>query len=114
LIADISCDVSGPIDSTLRASSIAEPFYGYDPHSGKETAVDAAGAVLVMAVDNLPCALPRDASEAFAQDLLDHVLPALLGDGDEAMIERATIASAGRLNDRFEYLADYASQPTGV
>jgi saccharopine dehydrogenase (NAD+, L-lysine-forming) len=114
VVADISCDVGGPIDSTVRASSIAAPFYGYDPHSGKETEVAAPGSVLVMAVDNLPCALPRDASEAFAQDLLDHVLPALLGDGDEEMIERATIVSHGKLSDRFEYLADYASQPTGV
>ncbi|MBP6391065.1 MAG: alanine dehydrogenase [Flavobacteriales bacterium] len=114
VVADISCDVGGPIDSTVRASSIAEPFYGYDPQSGKGTEVAAPGSILVMAVDNLPCALPRDASEAFAQDLLDHVLPALLGDGDEEMIERATIVSHGKLSDRFEYLADYASQPTGV
>lgn len=114
LIADVSCDVDGPIDSTLRASTIDEPYYGYSPATRGEVAFGSAGSIGVMAVDNLPCALPRDASEAFAQDLLDRVLPALLGEGDDAMIERATIVEDGRLTARFSHLEDYAAEATNA
>ncbi len=34
VIADVSCDINGPIPSTLRSSSIANPLYGYDPVTG--------------------------------------------------------------------------------
>ena len=64
-MADISCDVDGPVASTLRASTIADPFYGYDPQSESEVAFNAKDAITVMAVDNLPCELPKDASEGF-------------------------------------------------
>lgn len=108
VIADISCDVGGPIDSTLRASTIAEPFYGYDPVTGTETDAGRKGAVTVMAVDNLPAELPRDASDFFGNDLLGKVLPELLGDDAGGMIARATIAQAGELTERHKYLEAYA------
>jgi hypothetical protein len=59
-------------------------------------------------VDNLPCELPRDASEAFGNDLIARVLPALIGGDAEGMLERATIARDGSLTAPFEYLAEYA------
>ncbi len=108
VIADISCDIGGPIDSTLRSTTIAEPFFGYDPASGKEVVTGAAGAITVMAVDNLPCELPRDASESFGLDLIERVLPHMAGDDEDGMIARATIASGGRLTTHFEHLAGYA------
>ncbi|MBK9148187.1 MAG: alanine dehydrogenase [Flavobacteriales bacterium] len=108
VIADISCDVGGPIDSTLRASSIDHPFFGYDPVNAREVPAGDPGSLTVMAVDNLPCELPRDASEAFGLDLIERVLPALIGDDDERMIDRATLVAEGRLSERFEHLAEYA------
>lgn len=108
VVADISCDIGGPIDSTLRASTIAEPFYGYDPATGAEQPAGTPGTVTVMAVDNLPCELPRDASEAFGRDLIERVLPNLVGADPEGMIARATIAQDGALTERFTYLSDYA------
>jgi alanine dehydrogenase len=108
VVADISCDIDGPIDSTLRASTIADPFYGYDPNTGTETAAGDPESITVMAVDNLPCELPRDASEAFGNDLIARVLPALIGGDAEGMLERATIARDGSLTAPFEYLAEYA------
>lgn len=110
VIADVSCDIGGPIDSTLRASTIAEPLYGYDPASGREVAVGDDGSITVMAVDNLPCELPRDASKSFGRDLIDHVLPHLTGNDAEGMIERATIARDGRLTPRFAHLQDYVDR----
>jgi len=109
VIADISCDIGGPIDSTLRATTIAEPFYGYEASSGTEKPAGTAGTITVMTVDNLPCELPRDASEAFGRDLVERVLPFLVGDDKEGMIARATIAQAGALTAGFAHLKDYAN-----
>jgi saccharopine dehydrogenase (NAD+, L-lysine forming) len=114
VVADISCDIGGPIDSTLRASTIAEPFYGYDPATGEERPAGTAGTITVMAVDNLPCELPRDASEAFGRDLLERVLPHLVGTDQEGMIARATIAEAGALSPHFAHLERYASGLSAV
>ncbi|MBK7947031.1 MAG: alanine dehydrogenase [Flavobacteriales bacterium] len=108
VIADISCDVGGPIDSTLRATTIEAPFMGYDRTSALEIAPGSPGSITVMAVDNLPCELPRDASEAFGLDLIERVLPHLIGQDDEGMIERATIVRNGRLTERYSYLSEYA------
>ncbi len=109
VIADISCDIGGPIDSTLRASTIADPFYGYHIASGEEHTAGAPGTVTVMAVDNLPCELPRDASSSFGQDLLERVLPEILSDSNDGMIARATIAEKGKLTVRYKHLGTYAS-----
>ncbi|MEA3460777.1 MAG: NAD(P)-dependent oxidoreductase [Bacteroidota bacterium] len=107
LVADISCDIDGPIASTIRASTIASPFYGYDPASGRETAPFDEGVITVMAVDNLPGELPRDASADFGSALMEHVVPELLGARDSGMVERASIAAAGKLTSRYDYLEDY-------
>ncbi|MBL7954628.1 MAG: alanine dehydrogenase [Flavobacteriales bacterium] len=109
VIADISCDIGGPIDSTLRATTIADPFYGYNAASGTEKPAGTAGTIAVMTVDNLPCELPRDASEAFGRDLVERVLPFLVGDDNEGMIARATIAQGGALTAGFAHLKDYAN-----
>ncbi len=109
VIADISCDIGGPIDSTLRATTIAHPFYGYDPITGTEKPGGTAGTIAVMSVDNLPCELPRDASEAFGRDLIERVLPHLTGTDAQAMIARATIAENGSLTAPYSYLKEYAN-----
>ena len=108
VIADISCDIGGPIDSTLRATKIADPFFGYDPSTGKEVQAGTKGTITVMTVDNLPAELPRDASDAFGRDLIERVLPSLINDDKENMIGRATIAEDGKLSEHFQYLAEYA------
>ena len=107
LVADISCDIGEPIASTLRASTIAQPFYGYDPRTGGETAPFEEGAVTVMAVDNLPGELPRDAATDFGEALIRHVLPEVLGKRDSGMLARASITADGRLTPPYAYLKNY-------
>jgi len=107
LVADISCDIDGPIASTIRASTIASPFYGYDPATGGETGAFDKGAITVMAVDNLPGELPRDASANFGEALIANVIPELLGEKDSGMVDRASIAANGGLTDLYGYLEDY-------
>ncbi len=107
LVADISCDVDGPVASTLRASTIAKPFYGYDPQTESEVDFDANNAITVMAVDNLPCELPKDASEGFGDMFLEHVIPAFFNDDKDGVLERAKITENGKLTERFAYLQSY-------
>ncbi|GGD99098.1 NAD(P)-dependent oxidoreductase [Planktosalinus lacus] len=107
LVADISCDIDGPVASTLRPSTIADPFYGYDPQSETEVAFDALGAITVMAVDNLPCELPKDASEGFGEMFLEHVMPAFFNGDQNGVLKRALITKDGKLTERFKYLQAY-------
>ncbi len=109
LVADISCDVDGPVASTLRASTIEEPFYGYDPQSESEVAFNAKDAITVMAVDNLPCELPKDASEGFGEQFLQYVIPAFFNNDADGVLERARITKNGKLTERFSYLQDYVN-----
>ncbi|TJY32832.1 NAD(P)-dependent oxidoreductase [Pontimicrobium aquaticum] len=110
LVADISCDVDGPVASTLRASTIADPFYGYDPQTESEVAFNAKNAITVMAVDNLPCELPKNASEGFGDMFLEHVLSAFFNNDERGILKRAKITERGKLTERFKYLQDYVDQ----
>jgi len=107
LVADISCDIDGPVASTLRASTIADPVYGYDPTTATEVNFKTPGAIAVMAVDNLPCELPKDASEGFGNLFLEHVIPAFYNDDKEEVLDRAKMTSDGKLTKRYAYLQAY-------
>jgi hypothetical protein len=108
LIADISCDIDGPVAATIKASTIANPFYGYDPIQEKEVAFNAPGAITMMAVDNLPCELPKDASEGFGDMFLNHVIPAFFNGDSQGILSRAQMTSKdGALTPKFRYLEDY-------
>lgn len=108
VIADITCDIEGSIPSTKRPCTISEPLYDYNPSEDKvEAPLTDEGNITVMAVDNLPCELPRNASEDFGRELINNVLPHLLGTDSEDVIKRATITENGRLTERFSYLQNY-------
>ncbi len=109
LIADISCDIDGPVASTIRPSTIANPFYGYDPKTEKEVAFDAKEAITVMAVDNLPCELPKDASEGFGEMFLENVMPAFFNGDEDGILKRAKMTENGKLTKRFDYLQDFVN-----
>lgn len=110
VVADISCDIDGPVASTIRPSTIAEPLYGYYPSEGKEVDVFHPGAVVVMAVDNLPCELPKDASMGFGEMFLENVIPALFNDDKNGILARAKITENGKLTERYKYLSDYVNE----
>ena len=107
VVADISCDVGGPIACTLRASTIENPFYGYHPVDDKEVDMFHPAAIVVMAVDNLPCEIPLDASEGFGEMFLEHVIPAFFNGDKDGILQRAKITESGKLTSRFQYLQDY-------
>ncbi|HPD96006.1 MAG TPA: NAD(P)-dependent oxidoreductase [Tenuifilaceae bacterium] len=108
VIADVSCDIPGPIPSTIKASTIADPFYDFNPKTQKEEpAFSRKGNVTMMTIDNLPGELPRDASEFFGNLLIEKVLPHILCDDCEQVIERATILKNGILTKNYSYLQDF-------
>ena len=107
LVADISCDINGPVASTLRASTIADPIYGYDPETSEEVAYTSPGAITVMAVDNLPCELPKDASDGFGDLFLTHVIPAFFNGDKDGILARAAMTNEQQLTPRYEYLQGY-------
>ena len=107
LVADISCDIDGPVASTIRPSTIENPFYGYDPQNEQEVPFDAPNAITVMAVDNLPCELPKDASEGFGETFIEHVIPAFFNDDKDGVLDRAKMTEKGHLRNRYAYLQDF-------
>ena len=110
IIADITCDIGGSIPSTKVASTIPDPIYDFDPATDSvKPPLSDEKFVTVMGVDNLPCELPRSASEEFGRDLLDRILQPLLVKDVDKIIERGTIAKDGAVTPGFSYLKDYAS-----
>ncbi|WBX73090.1 NAD(P)-dependent oxidoreductase [Tenacibaculum pacificus] len=109
-VADISCDVNGPVASTIRSSTIADPIYGYNPTTGLEIDFRDEKAITVMAVDNLPCELPKDASEGFGEMFLENVIPAFFNNDKDGILERAKMTTNdGKLTERYLYLQDYVN-----
>ena len=111
VIADITCDENGSVPCNVGATTIEDPTYGYDKTSLQPTDPFLPGlqTIDIMAVDNLPNELPRDASKYFGGYLMSTILPDLIHNQQTAMINRATICEAGKLTEAYSYLSDYAS-----
>ena len=107
VVGDISCDINGPIASTIRPSSIKNPIYGYNPITEKEDDFQKKDVIAVMAVDNLPCELPKNASEDFGNELIKKILPKLLKNTNDILIKNATICKNGLLTKKFNYLEKF-------
>jgi len=108
IIGDITCDIEGSIPSTKKPATIDDPVYDYNPNTDTiEPEFSVESNITVMAVDNLPCELPRDASESFGNELIENVLPHLLEGDTQQVIKNATIAENGQLNDNYKYLQGF-------
>lgn len=109
VIADVTCDEDGSVPINLGASTIADPVYGIDKTTLEKVPAfqNTDQTIDVMAVDNLPNELPRDASLHFGEHIIKYILPELMKDSS-VILERATICSDGKLSAYFEYLSDYA------
>ncbi|MEM7485536.1 MAG: NAD(P)-dependent oxidoreductase [Bacteroidota bacterium] len=107
VVADVSCDIDGPVASTIQPSTIADPIYGYNPQNESVTDFKNPDAIAVMAVDNLPCELPRDASNGFGEAFSKYVIPAFFNDDKDGILERARMTQNGKLTKRYAYLQEY-------
>lgn len=110
VIADISCDINTPIASTIRSSTIENPIYGYNKFTNEETDYHSPMAIAVMAVDNLPCELPKDSSDGFGENFAKYVIPAFFNNDKDGILQRGLMTQNGKLTERFNYLQDYVNE----
>ncbi|MDX1903215.1 MAG: NAD(P)-dependent oxidoreductase [Thermonemataceae bacterium] len=111
VVADITCDIDGSIPTTLRASTIADPLYDFNPNTLQEERVFTnTQNITVMAVDNLPTELPFGASKDFGEQFIKEVLPQFFNGDKNQVLERATIAQNGKLSPYFTYLQDFVNE----
>jgi alpha-aminoadipic semialdehyde synthase len=115
VVGDISCDIKGAIEFTVQCTSADKPAFTYIIDENRaELGVEGEGPV-VMAVDNLPCELPRESSTSFSETLLDFI-PAL-ANADFTVpfsdlelpreLKDAVIVYRGKLTEKFQYLEQY-------
>jgi alanine dehydrogenase len=109
VIADITCDIGGSIPTTVKTCTTLNPIYDIDresfqvlPPFGKQTSIS------VMAIDNLPTELPRNASEDFGNQLIQHFIPELIKE-QSGVLDKATIAKEGDLTIEFIFLRDFVN-----
>jgi len=108
VIADITCDINGSIPTTLKSTSINDPYFYLDKNTKRE--IDkTSNALAIMAVDNLPSELPRDSSEEFGDAIVKEVLPYIIKD-DDGRIYNATITKNGNFLSKYSYLKNYISK----
>ena len=114
-IADVSCDIVpySSIPATIKSTTIADPFFGFDPFKNAEADSPFAGnTITMMTIDNLPNELPRDATHYFGEQFIINILPELqaVERGETSKIlERATITKNGELTPRYAYLEDFVA-----
>jgi saccharopine dehydrogenase (NAD+, L-lysine forming) len=115
VIGDISCDVGGSVECCVKATDSDEPCYVWDPVAGEARDGVEGPGVVVMAVDNLPCELPREAADTFSR-ALEPYLPALVrtdfGVPSEALalppeFRRALLLHRGEFTPDYRYMADF-------
>ena len=111
VIADISCDINGSIECTEKITEPDDPVYVYNPLTDSiKNGYDGNG-VAILAVDNLPAELPRDASESFSQSLFPFIPHLVEADFTVPFnkcqlppeIKGAVIACNGALTPRYDY-----------
>lgn len=107
VIGDITCDINGSIPTTLKSTSIDEPYFYYDKNKHNEIK-KSPNSLAIMAVDNLPSELPRDSSEEFGDGIVNTVLPYIIKHDDDR-IQNATITENGNFLTKYSYLKNYIS-----
>lgn len=112
VVADITCDTDGSVPINVGSSTIADPVYGIDKKTLSKVAPfqDSSDVIDVMAVDNLPNELPRDASKYFGAHFEKYILRPLLEGYDHDIIKRATICAEGHLTEPYHYMKEYACE----
>jgi alpha-aminoadipic semialdehyde synthase len=115
VIGDISCDVEGSVECTLKPTEIDDPIYIYNTETEKITMGHSGDGMLIMAVDILPAELPRDASKGFGDVLVNFVKPIADADFEDTFedldlpksIKKGLVLHRGELTPDFKYLEEF-------
>ncbi len=117
VIGDISCDVEGAIEVTVKATEPGDPIFVYDPQTGEAKDGYEGRGPVIMAVDILPSELPRESSIDFSR-VLKAYIPAIAkadfsGPFDQldlpSEIKRAVILHRGQLAPDYIYLEQFVT-----
>ena len=115
VIGDISIDIEGSIECSLKGADPGNPVYVYDPYEDRIIdGVEGVGPV-IMAVDNLPCELSVEASAFFSKVLTSFIPDVMKANFSEPFekldlpgeIRRAVILHNGELTPEYKYLNRY-------
>ncbi|NQT65202.1 MAG: hypothetical protein HQ554_03375 [FCB group bacterium] len=112
IIGDITCDIEGSVQATIKSTWPDNPVFVYNTKTGKETDGYGGEGFAVMAVDNLPCEFPKEASDTFSKSLMPFMEQMLLNDYSKSIadsslpneIKSACITHQGKLKKDFQYL----------
>ena len=115
VIGDISCDVDGSIEATVKATDPADPVFVWDPNTDRALSGWEGNGPVIMAVDILPSELPRDASVYFSNVLKEFIPAVARADYDVDFehlalpepIKKAVILHRGKLTPDYEYMAKF-------
>jgi len=115
VIGDITCDVDGSIELTVRTTDAEHPVFTYEAMTGEVTDGWKGQGPVILAVDKLPTELPREASSSFGDALVPFVPQLAAADYSAsgrkldvpAEFRRALVAHRGRLAPSFEYLKQF-------
>ncbi len=115
VIGDISCDIEGAIQATRKMTKPDNPVYVYNSEDGSITDSFAGHGPAIMAVDNLPCQLPIEASENFSSKLREFI-PAIVSTDYTATFDRVNLPSEikralfvykGRLTPKYRFMKKF-------
>ncbi len=118
VIADISCDIEGAIECTVKATDPDAPTYVFDPDTGAVADGFRGRGPVIVAVDNLPCELPRESSEYFSTKLKPYVPTIVAADftgdlqrcGLPTEVQRALILHRGELTPPYEFMRRFVAE----
>ena len=115
IIGDISCDKEGAIECTVKITSSGDPVFVYDPQSDKGLMGFKGNGPVILAIDNLPCELPKDSSTYFGNKLFPFVDELIKIDPNKSFedqnikneIYNAIVTFNGELTPNFTYLKKF-------
>ncbi|MBN2245251.1 MAG: hypothetical protein JW755_05335 [Candidatus Aminicenantes bacterium] len=115
VIGDVSCDIQGSIECSLKITTPSEPVYVFDPLSERVTDGIEGRGVVVMTIDNLPAEIPLESSVFFSETLKPYVPQIARADYKTVFkkcqlpdpIKKAVILYQGELAPDFEYMKKF-------
>jgi alpha-aminoadipic semialdehyde synthase len=115
VIGDITCDIDGSIEATVKSTDPDHPVFVYDVE--KDEAMDGftGRGPVVMAVDNLPAEIALESSVFFSQTLLPFIPGLVKADyggefkscGLPPELLRAVILFRGEFTPDYAYMSDF-------
>ncbi|MDP8204390.1 MAG: bifunctional lysine ketoglutarate reductase /saccharopine dehydrogenase family protein [Candidatus Tenebribacter mawsonii] len=115
IIGDITCDIKGSVQATVKSTWPDNPVFILNSETEKETDGYKGEGFAIMAVDNLPCEFPKEASDCFSEALMPFVEQMLLNDYSKTIndstlpneIKSACITHNGELEENYKYLEEF-------